>query len=243
MLVTRRWYHSRVCGRVSLTSSDHREAAGLIAGMVSRFDASALSDWLARAHYRPRYNVGPGQDHYVVRARRGRPILARARWGMPGRTRELVINARAETIGERPLFRAAFERTPCLVVADGFFEWPRKGEPQPWWFRRREGGLLLAGVLHEAAEPGVPDEFVVVTVPANAEVALVHHRMPALIDPGVHEQWLFGERDAARALLVSAADGSLQARAVSRRINSLEHDDPSCIAPVEPGASQLPLLR
>lgn len=212
---------------MSLTSSDHREAAGMIAGMIPRFDRARLADYLARADYRPRYNVGPGQDHWVVRARAGRPILARARWGMPGRGRELVINARAETVRERPMFRGAFDHGRCLVVADGFFEWDRRVDPpQPWWFRdAAERGLLFAAVLGEA--------FAIVTVAANPEVAVLHARMPAIVEPTLHERWLFGTTDEAYPLLTSAPPGVLRALAVSRRINAIDHDDPACVAPVE----------
>jgi putative SOS response-associated peptidase YedK len=233
-----------VCGRLSLTSSDHREAALLISGLVPRFDPATLGDWLARADYRPRYNVGPGQDHWVVRARAGRPILVRARWGFAGRgaSRELIINARAETVGERPMFRTAFARDRGLVVADGFFEWDRRGgNPQPWWFRdAADRGLLFAAVMtHEADDR---DAFAIVTVPANDRIAAIHDRMPAIIDTKVHEGWLFGPPLDAARLLVSAGPDTLRATAVSSRVNSTEHDDPGCIAPADT-ASQLSLLE
>jgi putative SOS response-associated peptidase YedK len=222
-----------VCGRLSLTSADHRAAANLIAGMIPRFDAADLGAWLSRSGYRPRYNVGPGQEHWVVRGRAGRPILARAHWGMPGRQGPTLINARAETVRERPMFRQAFSQGRCLVVADGFFEWDRRGaRPQPWWFRDAAGrGLLFAAVLSEVRE-GHP-EFVIVTVPANADVESYHTRMPAIIDTHAHEQWLFGPAAEAQPLLASAPSRALRATAVSRRINSIEHDDPECVAAVE----------
>jgi putative SOS response-associated peptidase YedK len=230
-----------VCGRLSLTSAGHREAAQLIAGMVPRFEPATLATWLSRASYRPRYNVGPGQDHWVVRAREGRPILDRVHWGLPrpGTARELIINARAETVRERPMFASAFARGRCLVVADGFFEWDRRGaDPQPWWFRDASGhGLLFAAVMTDA--------FAIVTVPANARLATIHDRMPAILDTAVHEQWLFGTPLDAARLLVTATPESLQACPVSRRLNSIEHDDPACIEPVDLGVAtpgQLSLL-
>jgi putative SOS response-associated peptidase YedK len=225
----------------------------LVRPLIPRFEPATLATWLERAGYRPRYNVGPGQDHWVVRARTGRPILVRARWGLPRPTgpatgRELIINARAETLRERPMFRAAFARGRCLVVADGFFEWDRRGEhPQPWWFRDAAGrGLLFAAVMSEAHEAEAHDPFAIVTVPANEPIAAIHDRMPAIIDPAAHEQWLFGPPLDAARLLVSAAPDRLQGIAVSRRVNSIDHDDPACIEPVDLGesrADQLSLLR
>jgi putative SOS response-associated peptidase YedK len=240
--------HDDVCGRLSLTSSGHREAAQLIAGLVPRFEPATLATWLARADYRPSYNVGPGRDHWVVRARAGRPILVRAHWGLVRPApRGLIINARAETLRERPMFRSAFDEGRCLVVADGFFEWDRRGaHPQPWWFRdAAHRGLLFAAVMTEAHEAEARDAFAIVTVPANEQIAAFHGRMPAIIDTAVHEQWLFGPPPDAAQLLVSSAPDTLQAIPVSRRLNSIEHDDPACIERVDLGRSsggQLSLL-
>lgn len=232
-----------MCGRLSLTSSDHQAAAKLIANLIPRFDAATLGAWLERAGYQPAYNVGPGRAHWLVRAREGRPILARVQWGLPSVSGKLLVNARAETVGERPSFRAGFERGRCLVVADGFFEWDRSGaRPQPHWLRESSGrGLLFAAVVSEHQSL---DRFAIITVPANPDVEALHTRMPAIIDPGAVEPWLFGTAESARPLLGSAPAGTLYATAVSRRINSIEHDDPACVEPIElpRPARQLSLL-
>jgi putative SOS response-associated peptidase YedK len=99
--------------------------------------------------------------------------------------------------------------------------------------------------MTEAQEAEARDAFAIVTVPANAQVAAFHGRMPAIIDTAVHEQWLFGPPLDAARLLVSAAPDTLQASPVSRRLNSIEHDDPACIERVDldrPGPGQLSLL-
>lgn len=229
---------------MGFTSTDHRAAAELIAGLIPRFDAAELGAWLDNSGYRPRFNIGPSQAHIVVRARNHRPILAQACWGIPGPNRRLIINARAETVSERPMFRGPFARGRCLVVAHGFYEWDRRGaRPQPWWFHDpAERGLLFAGLV--AQGPAGVDEFAVITVPANAEVGEIHPRMPAIIDPVEHERWLFGDPLEAKQVLRSARARSLEAIAVSTRVNSLAHDDPACLAPIDaaPPAEQLSLM-
>lgn len=212
-----------MCGRLSLTSPNHRAAAELVAGLVPGFEVDGVARWLEDSGYTARYNVAPGQDHWVVCGREGRPILARANWGLAGVKGKRVINARAETIGERPMFQGAFAGGRCLVVADGFFEWERGSGRQPWWFRDAAGrGLLLAAVL-------VADRFAVITVPANEDVSRLHDRMPAIIDPSDTTKWLFEPAANARPLLTSLRAGALRATGVSRRVNSVEHDDPACV--------------
>lgn len=215
----------------------------MIAGLIPVFDAAELGAWLSRAGYRPRFNIAPSQEHWVVRGRSERPILARARWGMRGADRRLIINARAESVSERPMFRGPFARSRCLVVAHGFYEWDRRGaRPQPWWFDEPSGaGILFAGVLGPSPEPDGLERFSIVTVPANEDIAELHPRMPAIIEATNYQRWLFGSAMDAKALLVSAPSGSLRATAVSSRVNSLEHDDAACLEP--PQTVQLSLLR
>ncbi|KIG14891.1 hypothetical protein DB30_06273 [Enhygromyxa salina] len=212
-----------MCGRLSLSAPNHRAAAVLLADAVPGFEVEGLSQWLARSDYRPRYNVGPSQDHWVVRARGGRAILDRGTFGLrsearPGKPSKLVINARAETVATTPLFRASFVRGRCLIPADGFFEWERRdGQRQPWWFHRDDGkALLFAAVLE-------PPGFSIITVPAGPQLRGIHERMPAIIEADAVTDWLGGDPPRAHELL-RTTDLALASMQVSPRFNSLTHD-------------------
>lgn len=215
---------------MSLSAADHRAAAELLAGAVAEFEAPGLARWLALADYRPRTNIAPGQRQLLIRARGRRPILDRATWGMSlrGASRsKLVINARAETVAERPMFRAGFARHRCLIPADGFFEWKQiDGDRQPHWFHRAGGeALLLAAVLDPPRTPDAPARFAVITRPAVADLRWIHDRMPVILDSEAVSPWLHGELDEARALL-ERAPPTLAEVPVSTAFNRADYDGP-----------------
>ncbi|MSP59537.1 MAG: SOS response-associated peptidase [Myxococcales bacterium] len=211
-----------MCGRMTLTSDD-------LDAIAASFDAEVDPEDAAR--YRPHYNIAPTALHWIAVAGGGRRRLIPAAWGIAGGPRlPLVINARAETVAEKPLFRDAFRRRRCVVPADGFFEWigPPK-DRRPIWFHAQGGGLLLFAGLYDETEAGART-FAVITTDANAIVAPVHNRMPALLDREEVREWLTLP---ARELLVPAPPERLIGREVSRRVNSAENDDPACLAPPE----------
>lgn len=191
---------------------------------------------------RPRYNIAPGQQAPVVAAdRRGRR-MGMLEWGLvppwadePGSG---SINARAETVAEKPTFREAFERRRCLIPADGFYEWQRDPAGKtPFWFHPPGGGLLaFAGIWATWSRPGREPRhtFAILTTNASAEVAPIHDRMPVLIDAPDREVWLdrsARSRDLVR-LLHPAPDGSLVAQRVSTRVNGTAVDDAGLLDPV-----------
>ncbi|WP_181233712.1 SOS response-associated peptidase [Enhygromyxa salina] len=210
---------------MSLSAPNHRAAALLLADAVPGFEADGLSQWLAQSEYRPRYNIGPGQDHFIVRGRAGRPILDRGSWGLRGPERagkrgKLVINARAETVMGQPLFRGPFATGRCLIPADGFFEWARRDSQRlPWWFHRRDDkALLFAAVLG-------PEGFSIITVPAAPQLQWIHARMPAILEADEVADWLGGDQRRAHALLRSS-EVALASMRVSPSFNSVAHDQP-----------------
>jgi putative SOS response-associated peptidase YedK len=181
----------------------------------------------------PRYNIAPTQFVAAVREAGGPRELAMLYWGLvPSWAKEKsigarMINARAETLQEKPSFRTAFRRRRCLVLADGYYEWQRAGAvKQPYFIAFEDGAPFgMAGLWERWRDPttGEPLESccIVTTVPAPS-VADVHDRMPVIIPPEAHAEWLDPRNDStdrlARLLGPWPAPG-LHARPVSRRVN------------------------
>lgn len=200
-----------MCGRMTLTIDNYDELARLL---------EAEGDPVARAGFRPRYNIAPTQPHLMVlRAEKRR--LVEASWGIRA-VAKTVINARVESAASSPLFRDAWRERRCIVPADGFFEWTRRR--QPIWYHPAHGRLLrLAGLFERRAGGGLV--FTVLTTPANALIAQVHDRMPALLDEAQAEAWLATDE----MTLAPAPEDALAARIVTRRVNQVANDDPACL--------------
>jgi putative SOS response-associated peptidase YedK len=227
-----------MCGRFILTAAE-RELLERLGYVVS--DAGAFP---------PRYNIAPTQPIAIVREESRGRRLALARWGLvpawakdPGRF-PLLINARAEEIVEKPAFRNAVRYRRCLVPATGFYEWRRgpsgkaaRGARQPWLLRPHDGRLIAFAGIWETwsdAEGSEIDSACIITTDANATVAPIHGRMPAIVAPEDFATWLAGDLHEAIALLRPAPDSLLTAFPVSDRVNRAESDDPGLIEPVAP---------
>ncbi|MHC4391774.1 MAG: SOS response-associated peptidase [Planctomycetota bacterium] len=195
--------------------------------------------------YEPRYNVAPTQMAPVVyepssgvRVMRPARFGFVPRWASPDGDGPLMINARSETVHERPAFREAFQTSRCLVPATGFYEWREEGKrKQPYLFRHRtEPFLCFAGVLSVAYTPRAERElsFAILTTGPNELTADIHDRMPVILDPDARAVWLdAGVTEAAslRPLLASYPADRMRREAVSLRVNSVRNDDPSVIEP------------
>ncbi len=217
--------------------------------MCGRFALSVTPEALARfiqllslPPIRPRFNIAPTQDIGIVRLEDGQRVFANARWGLPAPRRggPPLINARGETLFEKPSFAPAARLRRCLVPANGFYEWrSQDGRRQASLFRRPNSGpFAFAGIW----DPDRADRpcAAIVTCGANATVAPIHHRMPVILPPVAFAPWLAPDSAAAalQALLVPAADTLLAAIAVGPRINQVRHDDASCWDPPAPPAQQ-----
>ena len=224
-----------MCGRMTLTTKGYEQLAALL-GVEPEPDDVPF--------YRPRFNVAPTDDHWMVKKAgdgASRRKLRRAKWCFKAGGRKLLINLRSETAGKR--FKQMFETRRCLVPADGFYEWRGpKEDRRPIWFHPPGGGLFLFAGLFEEPREG-PPVFTVLTTEANPTVAPIHDRMPVILAPSHAEEWL--ERPATE-LLVPAPEDALLGTEVSRRANSVANDDPSCLAPPEsprpPGEGQMKLF-
>jgi putative SOS response-associated peptidase YedK len=212
-----------VCGRFTLTTPDWDTIRALL---------DALPDPEEAEQYRPRFNIAPSDAHPIARLVDGKRRLSRATWGLPGRE-HLLINARAESIEERPRFRDALRAQRCVVPADGFYEWK---DGQPFWYHAPDGGpLFFAGLWEDGPER---PRFVILTTAANELVAAVHDRMPAIVAPSCIAEWLARP---ALELIGRAAEQVLRARPVSPRVGSTANDDRSLLDAVKP-RSQLSLF-
>ncbi|SEL64781.1 Putative SOS response-associated peptidase YedK [Stigmatella aurantiaca] len=191
---------------------------------------------------RPRYNLAPTQLMAVV-PNDGQRMLDAYRWGLiPSWAKDAaignkLINARCETVAEKPSFRAAFKRRRCLALIDGWFEWRQTAKPKtPFHFRRKDGRpLALAGLWEEWTSPETGEVVrtcTLLTTGPNALMAPIHDRMPVLLTPEGQEVWLRPEPQESsvlQPLLVPFEEDSLEAYEVSRVVNSPMQDLPACV--------------
>jgi putative SOS response-associated peptidase YedK len=225
-----------MCGRYSLATPDPFDVRG-------RFPIGESVD------VRRRYNVAPGDDVLTVTTdKEGQPRGELLRWGLvpswsnPA-TGLKMINARSETVTEKPAFRRAFERYRCLIVADGFYEWRRTagGPKQPFHIARADGELFsFAGLwsIWHGEDGQTLRTCTILTTAANAAIESLHDRMPVILAPGAEPTWLDAStpRSELDELLggLPAADTALTE--VGFAVNDAHYDGPECLAP--PAAAQ-----
>ena len=220
-----------MCGRFTLHTPQ--------ADILQAFDV-ALND----VELVPRYNITPSQDIPVVRAGDDGRELAMARWGLvPGwskdaRPKYSTINARVESVAEKPTYRAAFRHKRCLIPADGFYEWQKRGDRKiPHYIRMQDESVFaFAGLWeHWQGEQEVFDSCAIITLPASGVMTTIHTRMPAIIAAHDYDAWLdtgITDKTDIMPQLVSTMSGQLQAYAVSSYVNSPKNTDARCIEPL-----------
>ncbi len=195
-----------------------------------------------------RYNVAPTQDVPVIRHPKDRPgrELVMMRWGLvPFWAKDIaigakMINARADSVAEKPAFRAAFKTRRCLIAADGFYEWRAEdGGKQPYYVTPAGGEpFAFAGLWERWTPQKEPDAAplqtcTIITTDANAQIASIHDRMPVMLGEPACDIWLDPERpkDQLQAVL-KPYSGEVSLLAVSPRVNSVKNDDPACLVPM-----------
>lgn len=225
--------------------------------MCSRYSLTSPPEAIRRlfAHsnevdFPPRYNIAPTQPVLIVRldGRLEREITL-VRWGLvPGwvkdpRTFSTIINARAETVLEKPSFRGAMRHKRCLVPANAFYEFigPAGGKRPMMMSPRGKGPIAFAGLYEQwlGAEGSEIETMAIITTAASAAVAVVHDRMPAILPPEHFEAWLdvkSVDGVAAHRLLATAADDLLEIQEVDRRLSNSRNEGPELQAPVRPAA-------
>jgi len=192
-----------------------------------------------RPNLAARYNIAPSQTAPVVRLTPAGREVSLLRWGLvPSWAKDSkmgisTINARAETVAEKPAFREAFAARRCLVVADGFYEWKTEAgdHKQPILFARKDGGLMAFAGLWERWENDLEpiESFTIIVTDANDLVRPIHDRMPVIVEPRHFDAWLDAVHhtaaDVAPLLRPYAAD-VMQATAVSRKLNNVRNEGP-----------------
>jgi putative SOS response-associated peptidase YedK len=220
-----------MCGRFVITSPP--EALRRIFGYAEQ------------PNFPPRFNIAPTQPIPVVIIENGVRHFRLMRWGLlPAWVKDprkftLLINARAETIREKPAFRNAIRRRRCLIPADGYYEWQvSERRKRPHFIHRRDGAPIgLAGLAETWIGPNGEelDTVAIVTAPASADLAALHHRVPVTIGADDFERWLDCGDDTAEtvmALLRGPDEGEFVWHEVSTRVNRVANDDAQLILPI-----------
>jgi putative SOS response-associated peptidase YedK len=215
-----------MCGRYALTSPP--------AVIAERFHL------LWTPELAPHYNIAPAQTIPVVRETEQGRALSMLKWGLiPSWAKDAtigmkLINARGETLAEKPAFRSAYRQRRCLIPADAFYEWKAVAErKQPYCIRLREDGPFgMAGLWErwQAPDGQVVESCTIVTVDANALVAELHERMPLIVAPADYDAWLSAESTGLPPALPAEA---MRAYPVSRLVSNARNDVPACLDPVE----------
>lgn len=219
-----------MCGRFVITSAP--EALRQLFG------------YLEQPNFPPRYNLAPTQPIPAVVSENGRHFRL-MRWGLwPAWVKDprkftLLINARAETVKEKPAFKNAIRRRRCLIPADGYYEWQSfGGGKRPYFIHRRDGRPIgFAGVTETWVGPNGEevDTVAIVTAPASADLAVLHHRVPVTIDARDFEFWLdcrSDEADTVTPLMRGPEVGEFVWHEVSMRVNHVANDDAQLILPI-----------
>jgi len=222
-----------MCGRFVITSPP--EALRQIFG------------YSEQPNFPPRHNVAPTQPIPVVIVENGVRHFRLMRWGLlPAWVKDprrftLLINARAETVLEKPAFKNAIKRRRCLIPADGYYEWQgSETRKRPHFIHRRDGRPIgLAGLAETWIGPNGEelDTVAIVTAPASADLAVLHHRVPVTIAPADFDRWLdcrAYDAEAAMALLIAPEEGEFAWHEISTRVNRVANDDAQLTLPITP---------
>ncbi len=224
-----------MCGRYTL--------AVPLPDLVDVFDVP-----VPQFEYPPRYNIAPTQDAPVLARFGEERRMGLLRWGLiPSWAKDpaignRMINARSETVAEKPAFRGAFEKRRCLVLADGFFEWRKepvgKGTKTPFWIHlESREPFAFAGLWErwEGEESRPLHTFTILTTDASARIRDIHPRMPVILSREAGERWIDpgSGREELQSLLGPYSGADLEAYPVAPVVNSPRNDTPACIEPVQ----------
>jgi len=193
------------------------------------------------------YNVAPSQEILAIAKYEGENWLVKFHWGLvPFWAKDVsignrMINARSESIADKPSFRDAFKRRRCLILADGFYEWKgEKGRKQPMFITSPDHKPFSFAGLWETWNKDDQDSIykscTIITTQASESIRDIHHRMPVILKPRAYESWLDpGNQNVLELgrMLKNEIATELVSYPVSKQVNSTRNNDPSCIDPIE----------
>jgi len=227
--------------------------------MCGRYLLTAPVDALAglfgfenRPNLAPRWNIAPTQEAAAVRPVDGGRRLDMLRWGLlPHWAKEAgkgppLINARGETVAEKPAFRDAFRRRRVLAPASGFYEWAGKGADKRAYFARPPGPIAFAAIasLWRGQDGREIESFAIVTAEATGPIAEIHHRAPVVVAPENAEQWMTGAPEDALDLIRPPADDQFEIVEIDGRVGDVRQDDAGLVEPAaqKPKPGQMSLF-
>jgi putative SOS response-associated peptidase YedK len=204
-----------------------------------------IFDYAEQPNFPPRHNIAPTQPIPVVIVENDIRHFRLMRWGLiPAWVKDprkitLMINARSETVRDKPAFKNAIKRRRCLVPADGYYEWQAAaGGKRPFFIHRRDGrpfGLAALAETWIGPNGEELDTVAIITAPAGPDLAVLHHRVPVMIKPGDFERWLdcrAHDVDDVLALLTGNVAGEFAWHEVSTRVNKTANDDAQLVLPI-----------
>lgn len=222
-----------MCGRFTLRTNMH--------DVAQAFDLPDVPELPFR------YNIAPTQEVAAIRLEpeQNQRELSLLYWGLipswakDAKMASKLINARAETVAEKPSFRSAFTKRRCLIVADGFYEWQKlaDGKKQPFYIHCQDDKPFAFAGLWESwnGEGETIESCTIITASANEVMQPLHDRMPVILSASDYDQWLdptFKDKSALKELLEPCPADWLEAYPVSTRVNNPKHDEAECLKPV-----------
>lgn len=192
--------------------------------------------------FAPRYNIAPSQDIVAIVQHESQPEATLLKWGLiPSWSKEPrgIINARVETLDEKPSFSESFRNRRCLILADGFYEWDRIGKiSQPYYFQMKDAApFAMAGIWDRWKQNGQSlTSCAIITTTANELLATIHHRMPAILQPDAYDLWLNESSRSAdlKEFLNPFPANDMKSHAVSYDVNNTKLDHEDLLREVEP---------
>ena len=222
-----------MCGRKTLTKD-----------LRSIIEELAIDEWENPEDYSPNYNIAPGQRSPIV-IQEDQRIVKLMRWGLvPSWSKDesigyKMINARSETLTEKPAYQGLISKHRCVVIADGYYEWKREGKRKiPYYIFSKGRGLLpMAGLWSSWTGPegDTQNTYTVITTEARTTVRTIHHRMPVILNEDTYQNWLNTEdvsvTDA--LFLLQPYAGDISTHPVSTFVNSPKNNSSVCIQSVD----------